>query len=94
MNAAVMNADPVDEFWQGIELSRIDWEIERYLFFKMALQYRETLDKNHIIAQAMDKNEPWSAIAEYADASGHDEFAEALRFAERLFGKHKKAKSK
>jgi len=94
MNAATINADPVDEFWQGIELSRVDWEIEHYLFFKMALQFRETLDKDHIIAQGIDKNEPWLTIAEYADASGYDKFAEALRFADRLFGKHKKAKDK
>ena len=94
MNAATINADPVDEFWQGIELSRVDWEIEHYLFFKMVHQYRETLDKDHIIAQAIDKNEPWPTIAEYADASGYDKFAEALRFADRLFGKHKKAKDK
>ncbi len=85
MTSEAVQQDPVDEFWQGIELCKTDWDIEYYLLYKMVHQFRETLDDDHVIAQAIDGKEPWVSIARQADENGFEKFAESLRFADRLF---------
>ena len=69
MITAIEQTDPVDEFWQAIELCKTDWDIEYYLLFKLVHRFRETLDDDHVIAQAVAAFEATLAIIPFHEAA-------------------------
>ena len=84
MMSHLIETNAIDEFWQAMELSDSERDIKHYLLFKLIHQIRETLPDENSIAQAIDNKEPWKEIALQAEENGYKDFAETLRFADRL----------
>lgn len=77
-----MKTNPVSEFWTTVADCSCEPNLFYFLKKKLVKQFRETINDSSETARAIDSNNTCSEISRIAEAEGHEDFAQAIGFAE------------